>query len=109
MTRVLNDREKAAFRFIRSSSAALPPGVMHDLEDLFRCPVIESYGMTEASHQMASNPLPPAERKPGSVGPAAGPDVAIMDEEGSQAAMGAQVSPDLGDIIEEEVKRFRDT
>ncbi|MCY3981509.1 MAG: AMP-binding protein, partial [Alphaproteobacteria bacterium] len=55
-------------RFVRSSSASLPPQVMRALETLFRCPVIESYGMTEAAHQMASNPLPPAERRPGSVG-----------------------------------------
>ena len=69
-------------RFIRSSSAALPPSVMTELEETFQAPVIESYGMTEASHQMASNPLPPSARKPGSVGIAAGPEVAIMDAEG---------------------------
>jgi len=69
-------------RFIRSSSASLPPQVMKQLEDTFGCPVIESYGMTEASHQMASNPLPPRPRKPGTVGIAAGPEVAIMDLDG---------------------------
>lgn len=69
-------------RFVRSSSSSLPPQVMEELETVFGAPVIEAYGMTEASHQMASNPLPPRERKPGSVGPAAGPDVAIMDEAG---------------------------
>jgi acyl-CoA synthetase (AMP-forming)/AMP-acid ligase II len=69
-------------RFIRSSSASLPPQVMKSLEAAFGCPVIESYGMTEASHQMTSNPLPPGMRKPGTVGMAAGPDVAIMDQEG---------------------------
>jgi acyl-CoA synthetase (AMP-forming)/AMP-acid ligase II/acyl carrier protein len=73
---------KRGLRFIRSCSAALPPGVMLDLEKLFQAPVIEAYGMTEASHQMASNPLPPLPRKPGSVGPAAGPEVAIMNERG---------------------------
>lgn len=70
-------------RFIRSSSASLPPPVMADLESIFNAPVIEAYGMTEATHQMASNPLPPDRRKPGSVGQAAGPEVAIMDEAGS--------------------------
>jgi acyl-CoA synthetase (AMP-forming)/AMP-acid ligase II len=70
--------ERARLRLIRSSSASLPPQVMADLERRFRCPVIESYGMTEAAHQMASNPLPPAARKPGTVGIAAGPEVAIM-------------------------------
>jgi oxalate---CoA ligase len=69
-------------RLIRSSSAALAPSVMAELEKAFGVPVIESYGMTEAAHQMASNPLPPRDRKPGSVGLAAGPDVAIMGESG---------------------------
>ena len=46
-------------RFIRSCSASLPPQVMHDLEAAFGAPVLEAYGMTEAAHQMASNPLPP--------------------------------------------------
>ncbi|CAN5225919.1 acyl--CoA ligase [soil metagenome] len=70
-------------RLIRSSSASLPPQVMAELEATFGCPVIESYGMTEAAHQMASNPLPPLARKPGSVGLAAGPDVAVMDLDGN--------------------------
>src|SRR5262249_52806303 len=51
-------------------------------------PVIEAYGMTEAAHQMASNPLPPAARKPGTVGVAAGPQVAIMDGEGALLPVG---------------------
>ena len=73
---------RATLRFIRSSSSSLPPQVMAELERVFGAPVIEAYGMTEAAHQMASNPLPPRPRKPGSVGLAAGPEVAIMDEEG---------------------------
>ena len=72
----------AGLRFIRSSSSSLPPQVMAELEQVFGCPVVESYGMTEAAHQMASNPLPPRPRKPGTVGVAAGPDVAIMDASG---------------------------
>ncbi|MEZ5738159.1 MAG: acyl--CoA ligase [Burkholderiaceae bacterium] len=70
----------AQLRFIRSSSASLPPQVMVALEAAFKAPVIESYGMTEATHQMASNPLPPAEHKAGSVGIAAGPKLRIADE-----------------------------
>jgi acyl-CoA synthetase (AMP-forming)/AMP-acid ligase II len=66
-------------RFIRSSSAPLPPLVMVALERCFSAPVIEAYGMTEAAHQIASNPLPPGLRKPGSVGLAAGADVAITN------------------------------
>jgi acyl-CoA synthetase (AMP-forming)/AMP-acid ligase II len=73
---------KSRFRFIRSSSAPLPPVVMERLEAAFGAPVLESYGMTEASHQMASNPLPPAPHKAGSVGVGIGVDVAIMDEAG---------------------------
>jgi acyl-CoA synthetase (AMP-forming)/AMP-acid ligase II len=69
-------------RLIRSSSASLPPPVMAELEATFGCPVIESYGMTEAAHQMTSNPLPPRPRKPGSVGPAAGPEVAVLGDDG---------------------------
>jgi acyl-CoA synthetase (AMP-forming)/AMP-acid ligase II len=65
-------------RLIRSSSAAMPPQVIQQLEDIFGCPVIEAYGMTEAAHQMASNPLPPRPRRPGTVGIPAGPEIAIM-------------------------------
>lgn len=69
-------------RFMRSSSSSMPPQVIAELEEVFGAPLIEAYGMTEATHQMASNPLPPARRKPGTVGLAAGPDVAIMGAEG---------------------------
>jgi oxalate---CoA ligase len=72
----------ARLRFIRSSSSSLPPPVMAELEEVFDCLVIEAYGMTEACHLMASNPLPPAARKAGTVGKAAGPEVAIMNEAG---------------------------
>jgi len=74
--------DRRPFRFIRSCSAALPPQVMAKLEETLGAPVIEAYGMTEAAHQMASNPLPPSIRKPGSVGLPAGPEVAIMDDAG---------------------------
>ncbi len=86
LARAERNREVLArrrLRLIRSSSASLPPQVMRDLEATFGCPVIESYGMTEACHQMASNPLPPAARKPGTVGRAAGPEVAIMGPDGA--------------------------
>jgi acyl-CoA synthetase (AMP-forming)/AMP-acid ligase II len=72
----------ANLRFIRSSSASLPPQIMARLEETFGCPVIEAYGMTEAAHQMAANPLPDAVRKAGTVGLAAGPEIAIMSEGG---------------------------
>lgn len=76
-------------RFIRSSSSSLPPRVLRELESTFVAPVIDAYGMTEAAHQMASNPLPPRPRKPGTVGIAAGPAVAIMGEHGQLLPTGS--------------------
>ena len=77
-------------RFIRSSSASLPTTVMASLEKVFDAPVIEAYAMTEAAHQMCSNPLPPAVRKPGTVGPAAGPEVTILDDQGRVLPVGGE-------------------
>jgi amino acid adenylation domain-containing protein len=74
--------ERCSLRFIRSSASALPRQVRGALEDTFHVPVIESYGMTECA-QITCNPLPPRQRKLGSVGIAAGPEVAIMDETGA--------------------------
>jgi acyl-CoA synthetase (AMP-forming)/AMP-acid ligase II/acyl carrier protein len=78
--------EKASevrLRFIRSCSSSLPPKVARDLESTFGVPVVEAYGMTEATHQIASNPLPPAGRKFGSVGlPTGTTKVAILGEQG---------------------------
>ena len=71
---------KHPLRFLRSSSASLPAQVMVQLQETFGAPVIEGYGMTEAAHQMASNPLPPRAQKPGAVGVAAGPMVRIAHE-----------------------------
>ncbi|NJD35229.1 MAG: AMP-binding protein [Betaproteobacteria bacterium] len=85
LTRAGRNKEiiaKNPLRFLRSSSSSIPPQVIAELEAVFGAPLIEAYGMTEATHQMASNPLPPAVRKPGSVGLAAGPEIEIMDEDG---------------------------
>jgi acyl-CoA synthetase (AMP-forming)/AMP-acid ligase II/acyl carrier protein len=79
---------RCPLRFIRSASSALPPRVMTELERVFHAPVIESYGMTEAAPQITSNPLSPGQRKPGSVGFPAGPEVAVMDENGILLASG---------------------
>ena len=81
---------RSTLRFVRSSSAALPSRVMAELEQVFGVPVIESYGMTEAAHQMASNPLPPGRRKPGSVGLPAGPEIAVLDESGAPLPAGVR-------------------
>ena len=92
LSRANNNRDVIAanpLRFIRSSSSSMPPQVILELEQIFGTPLIESYGMTEAAHQMASNPLPPGKRIPGSVGVAAGPEIAIMDIEGNLLPAGA--------------------
>ncbi len=91
LTRAGHNKEIIArhpLRFIRSSSSSLPPQVIRELEAVFHAPVIEFYGMTEATHQMASNPLRGV-RKPGSVGLAAGPEIAVMDEAGRLLGRGA--------------------
>ena len=88
-------------RFLRSSSASLPAQVMTQLADTFGAPVIEGYGMTEAAHQMASNPLPPRAQKPGSVGVEAGPLVRtahetedrLIDGTGEVVISGPNVTP----------------
>ncbi len=72
----------AGLRFVRSSSASLPEPVLQELRDLFGAPVIESYGMTEATHQMCSNPLPPAPAKARSVGVSSGVELAVLDSAG---------------------------
>ncbi len=80
----------SGLRFIRSCSSALAPATMAGLEARFGCPVLEAYGMTEAAHQMASNPLPPRQRKPGSVGQGTGVQVAVMDDVGTFLPTGMQ-------------------
>ena len=77
-------------RLIRSSSASLPPAVFKDLNEAFNCPIIEAYGMTEATHQMTSNPLPPKKQKAGFVGLPAGPEVCIMSENGDMMKKGEE-------------------
>ncbi len=82
--------EADRLRFIRSSSASLPVTVFAQLEESFGCPVIEAYAMTENAHQMTSNQLPPGRRKPGFVGCAAGPEVAVMAPDGSLLGPGEE-------------------
>ena len=84
---------RARLRFIRSSSASLPGPVMQAMEATFGCPLVESYGMTEAAHQMASNPLR-GTRKPGAVGLPAGPEVRIMTDDGEFLPQG-----EIGEVV----------
>jgi len=84
-------------RFMRSSSSSMPPQVIAELEAVFKAPLVEAYGMTEATHQMCSNPLPPGVRKPGSVGLPAGPEVAILTDDGRLLQHGR--SDAIGEIV----------
>jgi oxalate---CoA ligase len=82
---------RSGLRFIRSCSAALAPAVFAQLEERFGAPVLEAYGMTEASHQMSSNPLPAdGVRKPGSVGRGTGVEIVILDDQGKILSSGQQ-------------------
>ena len=80
--------KKLNLRFIRSSSASLPPAIFEQLNNIFQTPVVEAYGMTEATHQMTSNPLPPAIQKPGLVGMPAGPEICIMNDKNEKLPQG---------------------
>ncbi len=75
--------KRVPLRFARSSSASLPTTVLEQMAETFGIPVIEAYGMTEATHQMSSNPLPPGVQKPGSVGKATGIEIGIMGKNGA--------------------------
>ena len=88
--RHVDDARNAGLRFVRSSSASLPAPVLNDLHGLFDVPVIEAYGMTEATHQMCANPLPPGEAKIRSVGVPTGIDLAILDEVGVALPVGSR-------------------
>lgn len=77
-------------RFIRSCSAPLSPKTFHELEKKFKAPVLEAYAMTEAAHQISSNPLPPAKRRPGSIGVGQGVEVKILDERGDEVPFGTE-------------------
>ena len=88
LARAKSPRPAPTLRFVRTCSAALSPELMANVEQQIGVPVLEAYGMTEACHQMASNPLPPGERKPGSVGLPTGVDVAVVDAEWRQQPAG---------------------
>ena len=91
LSRLRQDRPPGGerLRFARSCSAALSPAQMAEMEQRFGIPVLEAYGMTEASHQMTSNPLPPGRRVPGSVGRGTGVGVGILDEAGKVMPAGS--------------------
>jgi acyl-CoA synthetase (AMP-forming)/AMP-acid ligase II len=90
LARLQDDRPAGTerLRFVRSCSSALSPALMALMEQRYGVAVLEAYGMTEASHQMSSNPLPPAPRFAGSVGPGSGVELAIVDEAGAALRTG---------------------
>ncbi|KKZ61948.1 hypothetical protein EMCG_03566 [[Emmonsia] crescens] len=77
-------------RFIRSCSSPLSPKTFHELEKAFHAPVLEAYAMTEAAHQMTSNPPPPGKRQPGTVGIGQGVEVKILDQDGNEVPQGSE-------------------
>ncbi|KAI9874102.1 MAG: hypothetical protein M1830_010189 [Pleopsidium flavum] len=81
---------KPSIRFIRSCSSPLSPKTFHELEKAFDAPVLEAYAMTEAAHQMTSNPLPPSKRQPSSVGIGQGVEVRILDQNGKEVPQGSE-------------------
>ncbi|MGO9649443.1 MAG: acyl--CoA ligase [Terriglobales bacterium] len=94
--------EAASLRFIRSCSAPLSAELIHKIESLFGVPFVEAYGMTEAAHQMTSNPLPPRHRKAGSVGVGTGIRMSVMDREGNHLGTGQR-----GEVVIQGASVFR--
>ena len=93
LLRAIKNKLKAKnlnLRFIRSSSASLPPNVFNDLNKTFDCPVVEAYGMTEAAHQMTSNPIQKNKQKAGFVGIVTNPKVKIKDNNGNNLNLGEE-------------------
>jgi acyl-CoA synthetase (AMP-forming)/AMP-acid ligase II len=108
--------EAHSLRFIRSCSAPFSAETIHTMEETFGVPFVEAYGMTEAAHQMTSNPLPPRHRKPGSVGVGTGIRITIMDalgnhlgtdQRGEVAIQGANVFRGYESNPEANAKSFR--
>jgi acyl-CoA synthetase (AMP-forming)/AMP-acid ligase II len=104
-------------RFVRSCSAPLPTVLWQRYEEAIGVPLVEAYGMTEAAHQMASNPLPPDERRPGTVGRATGIEIAVLDDEwrpvpggadGEVAVRGPSVVEEYLDNPQATAASFRD-
>ncbi|EGG23828.1 AMP-dependent synthetase and ligase domain-containing protein [Cavenderia fasciculata] len=80
---------KGLLHFIRSCSSSLAPTLFESLENCFGCPVVESYGMTEACHQMSSNLLPiDGKRIPGSVGKGTNVQVGTANDNGDLLKQG---------------------
>lgn len=92
--RSLGSARFPALRFIRSVASALDPGLMREVEDLFGVPVLQTFGMTEAAPLITTNRLPPAIRKPGSVGRSCGPEIRIETPAGEVLPAG-----EIGEVL----------
>jgi acyl-CoA synthetase (AMP-forming)/AMP-acid ligase II len=76
-------------RFVRTSSAPLNSATQRALERTLGAPLLSAYGMTESTHQAATEPLPQyGPLKHGSVGRPAGVDVRIVDQDGHICPVG---------------------
>jgi acyl-CoA synthetase (AMP-forming)/AMP-acid ligase II len=83
-----SDERLARFRFARSASAPLAVATLAQWEETFKLPMIETLGLTETAGTVASNPMPPAPCKPGSVGLPWGNEIRIVDGNGNECAPG---------------------
>lgn len=77
-----------SLRFVRSCSAALSSDLFERVERELSVPLLQAYGMTEASHQISSNPLPPARRAAQTVGVPTGTEITTLDEQGRELPAG---------------------
>lgn len=79
---------RSALRFIRSCSAPLTAETAQELQETFSAPVVCAFGMTEATHQVATTRIGAggADENPGStpglVGRSTGPEVRIVGPDG---------------------------
>jgi acyl-CoA synthetase (AMP-forming)/AMP-acid ligase II len=83
-----------SLRFLRSASAPLAPALMEAVEEAFHVPVVESYGISEASSQVTANDVPPGTRRPGWVGTPRGVEVRVTGPDGAALAPG-----EVGEVV----------
>ncbi len=101
-----SDERLAALRFARSASAPLAAATLAEWEETFKVPMIETLGLTETAGTVASNPLPPAPRKPGSVGLPYGNEIVIVDKAGNECPPGevGELAVRGGNLLDEYYK-----
>src|SRR6266581_1189205 len=86
--------DTSSLRYCVSGSAPLPLAILEGFEQQFGCPILEGYGLSEASAVLSGHTLD-MPRKPGSVGkPIANVEVQIVDENDQPVRVG-----EVGEII----------